>query len=86
VVVLFDCDGECDPALLAQLQELVETAPPSTVFDFAKIVVTPYEGLPEPARITATAWDVQMHFDAFDEEALLGFYERHLDQGPELAP
>ena len=86
IVVLYDCDGACDPALIEALQDLLETAPPSTVFGFAKIVITPYEGLPEPALITAVAWDVQMHLDAFDEEALLDFYERYLDQGPELAP
>lgn len=84
-VILFDCRGECDPELLDALRELADTAPPSSIFMYAKIVVTSYDGLPEGVLITAAAWDVQMHLSCYDEAALLDFYNRHLDQGPEDA-
>jgi hypothetical protein len=85
VVVLYDCRGDCDSTLLAQLQALAETAPASATWGYAKIVVTPYSGLPEGVLITAVAWDVQLHLATFDEAALLDFYDRYLDQGPEDA-
>lgn len=86
VVVLYDCDGECDEGLLAELERFARNAPASAIWDYPKIIVTPYDGLPEPAKITAVAWDVQIHFDAFDESSLLAFFERYQDQGPEDAP
>lgn len=84
VVVLYDCGATCTAELLDALHSLFDDAPPSTIFGFAKMVIAPYGGL--PGEITAIAWDVQMHLESFDAEALLAFYERHLDQGPELAP
>lgn len=86
IVVLYDCRGSCDPDLLEQLRQFAENAPPSTIFNFAKIVVTPYDGLPEGVLITATAWTFQMNLADFDQQKLLDFYNRYQDQGPERAP
>jgi hypothetical protein len=85
VVILFDCRGKCDAALLQELQDFAATAPASAIFGYAKIVVTPYDGLPENALLAAIAWDVQLFLDAFDQAALLDFFNRHQDQGPERA-
>src|SRR5262245_24651618 len=60
IVILFDCRGACDAALLQSLQDFVATAPASSRFGYAKIVVTPYDGLPENALLAAIAWDVQL--------------------------
>jgi len=86
MVVLFDCGGACDSVLTAQLQALVQQAPSSEKYGYAKIVITPYSGLPSGAQICAVAWDVQMCLERFDSVAILDFYGRHLDQGPEDAP
>jgi len=76
VVVLYDCGGRrCAGNVLTGLEVLAANHP--------KLVATPYAGLPEPAVITAIAWDVEMHFASFDAQALASFYERHVDQGPE---
>lgn len=84
VVFLYDCRGPCQPALLDDLQELLNAAPPSETFGNTKLVIAPYSGL--PFLFTAVAWDRQLHLDTLDQAALLDFYSRYVDQGPELVP
>lgn len=86
VVVLFDCRGDCDETLLDSLRQFADNAPASEKYGYAKIVITPYDGLPQPALLTAVAWGVQLHLGEFDEAALLAFVGRYQDQGPEDAP
>jgi hypothetical protein len=86
VVLLFDCRGDCDPVLIAQLQQFFADAPPSAAFGHAKLVLTPYSGLPEGALLTVVAWDHQLHLAAFDEPAILAFFNQYQDQGPEHVP
>jgi len=83
VVILYDCDP-CAASLLEDLQDFFDDAPPSPNFGNVKMVITPYDGL--PYSITAVAWDIQLHLDAFDEEVLTGFYLDHVDDGPEDLP
>ena len=85
IVVLFDCNGPCDPALLDQLRALPGILPDSQTFGYEKVVITPYDCLPSPALLTLVAWDVQLHLDHYDEAVILDFYNRYLDHGPELA-
>jgi hypothetical protein len=85
VVILFDCGGACEEALLEALRALPASLPDSAVFGYEKVIITPYDCLPAPARITLIAWGVQLHLPAFDEPAIRDFYERYLDRGPELA-
>lgn len=85
IVILFDCRGTCDSVLLQNLQNFAASAPASAIFGYAKIVVTPYDGLPENALLAAIAWDVQLFLDSFDQAVLLEFFNRYQDQGPELA-
>lgn len=84
VVVLYDCGEACTSGLLKDLEAFFDNAPPSPTFGNVKLVVTQYTGL--PYLVTAVAWDVQRHFDAFDEAALIDFYEMHVDMGPEAVP
>lgn len=84
IVILYDCGGACSAQLLADLQDLFDAAPPSPIFGTTKLVIAPYDGL--PFLLMAIAWDTQLSLAAYDETALLDFYTRHLDQGPELAP
>ena len=83
VVVLYDCPGDCDPSFLAQLQSPFNDTPPSK-FGTRKMVITRYAGL-QPS-IMAVAWDVQRDFDTFDNDGILAFYVRRVDQGPEDLP
>lgn len=86
VVILYDCGGPCDEALLDKLRNLLTIAPRSATFGTVKLVIAPYDGLPGGALLTLVAWDVQLSLDAYDESRILGFYNRYLDEGPELAP
>jgi len=84
VVILYGCGDACPAALLTDLQNFVQSASPSEVFDTTKLVIIPYDGL--PFLLMAIAWETQLSLAAFDQAVLLNFYDRHLDQGPELAP
>jgi hypothetical protein len=84
VVILYDCAGACSAALLEELQDFFDSAPPGAVFGNTKLVIAPYEGL--PFLLTAVAWDRQLHLEDFDEATLLDFYGTYVDQGPELVP
>ncbi len=84
VVLLYDCRGTCPSTLLNDLQDFFDSAPPSDVFGTTKMVVAAYDGL--PFLLTAVAWDRQLHLETLDEATLLDFYDRHVDQGPELSP
>jgi hypothetical protein len=83
IVILYDCDGDCDEAFLDQLQVVFDATPPSA-FGNRKMVITRYPGL-QPAFM-AVAWDVQLDFDSLDAPGMLAFYERHVDNGPEDLP
>ena len=84
VVILYDCHGPCQPALLDDLQGFFDSTPPSELFGNIRLVIAPYAGL--PFSFTAVAWDRQLHLETLDEAALLDFYDRHVDQGPEQVP
>ncbi len=84
VVLLYDCRGPCPSTLLNDLQDFFDSVPPSEVFGTTKLVIAPYDGL--PFLLTAIAWDRQLHLETLDTATLLDFYNRHVDQGPELVP
>jgi Protein of unknown function (DUF3105) len=86
VVVLYDCRGDCDGQLLADLEAFAADAPASATFGFAKVIVTPYDGLPSNATLAAIAWEVELFLADFDAGALRTFFDKYQDQGPELAP
>lgn len=82
IVILYKCDQPC-PDLVKALGDMLDLFPMSK-WNNRKIVIAPYSRMESP--ITAVAWDVQMPLSQFDEQALIDFYARHVDQGPEDIP
>jgi hypothetical protein len=75
IVVLYDCGEPCAADLLDQLRQLAT--------ERSEFLVTPYDGLPEPATLAVIAWNVERFLEQFDRPALLDFYDRHVNQGRE---
>jgi hypothetical protein len=82
VVILYRCDADCD-ARQAALQAFYDSAPPGR-FDNVKLVIAPDERIAAP--VVALAWGYQLNLAEVDPDALFGFYERFVDQGPEAVP
>ncbi|HBY95893.1 MAG: DUF3105 domain-containing protein [Ardenticatenaceae bacterium] len=83
VVLLYKCpEGNCSERV-KQLQDLYNATPKSK-WNNVKLVVAPYEKM-EP-EFMAVAWDVQLPLETFDQQAILNFYRRHVDRGPEDVP
>ncbi len=81
VVVLYNCPGDC-AALQAKLKALVDKAPKRRC-PTAKLVVLPYStGM--TTQISVVAWGKQLDVAVYDEKAILDFYKRYEDRGPEL--
>lgn len=85
ITVLYDCPSGC-PAIVSQLDDAFKNFPVEK-FGEVKLVVSPYHPLPEGAKVTALAWDVEYDFtQGFDENQLLAFYQQHVDHGREDVP
>ena len=52
-------------------------------FGARKITITPYQDMQVP--ITAVAWNRILTLQTVDAAAILAFYNRYLDRGPEDA-
>jgi len=83
IVLLYDCDGDCEQSLIDDLEALFD-AIPSSGFGNKKFVATRYAGL-APAFM-AISWDVQRDFDSLDTDGIIEFYELRVDTGPEALP
>jgi len=78
VVVLYDCPSGCADVVSA-LQNAYNTFPKDK-YGEVKMVVSPYSGLPNGAKVAALAWDYRLLFtNDFDVQKLLGFYKAHAD-------
>ena len=84
IVILYHCPDGC-PDLEKQLSDFYDKAPKDPQFNEVKILITPYER-ELPAAIVALAWGWQLNLSEVDEARLLDFYQRHLNQGPEVIP
>jgi len=82
VVILYKCPQAC-PDLVKALGDMLDLFPLSK-WNNRKIVIAPYSKMEVP--LMAVAWRVQMPLDRFDQQALIDFYARHVDQGPEDVP
>ncbi len=81
VVVLYNCQDGCTE-MKAQLKTLISKAPTRRC-PTPKLLVMPYStGMTTP--ITVLAWGKQLDLPGYDEEAILNFYKRYEDRGPEL--
>lgn len=82
VVVLYNCSEPC-PDLVQSLGDLLDSFP-LTKWDNRKIVIVPYSDMDVP--LMAVAWNVQLPLNQYNAGALITFYERHVDRGPEDVP
>jgi hypothetical protein len=83
VVILYNCPDGCkDTEDL--FWKLLENAPPEDQFNEIKILVSPNSQI--ETKVVALAWDFQLDLNEADYDLLLDFYNRHVNQGPELAP
>lgn len=82
VVILYRCDTPC-PRLIQQLRELHDTFPKSK-HGHVKLLISPNRKL--QTRLAILAWTWLGELEEFDRERLLGFYQAHVDQGPEDVP
>lgn len=83
VLVLYNCPTAC-PDLQAKLNALYDSAPKRRCDD-VRMIVAPYsQGMTTP--IALIAWGKQLDLAAYDEKAILNFYKRYEDRGPELIP
>lgn len=84
IVVLFRCGetNECSSIASRLETEVYARARPGS-FGQRKLVITPYAELPSP--IAALAWGRILELQAPDAPAILAFYDRYLDRGPERA-
>jgi len=81
IVVLYNCGAEGCPDLTAKLKTLFNDAPKRRCAQ-PKMLILPYsQGMTTP--ITVLGWGKQLDLAEYDEEAILNFYRRYEDRGPE---
>jgi hypothetical protein len=82
VVVLYNCEATSDcEGLKTEIRNFVNSAPTHGC-DKPRLMAMPYSrGLSTPVSIVA--WGVQLDLPAFDGDALLNFYKRYENRGPE---
>ncbi len=83
IVILYNCSADCQ-ATEDALWQLMDSAPPEVVFNEVKILISPNSQIESP--VVALAWGRQLDLDFPDYDTLLNFYQRYVNQGPELAP
>jgi hypothetical protein len=84
VVYLYHCPEAC-PELEQQMRTLARRVPRESRYNTVKAVVSPYER-PLDAPIVALAWGRQMNLAEYDEARLLRWYQRFVNQGPNVGP
>jgi len=92
VIISYSCPGGAQgcPELVTQLKDFYNrytTNPANRIPMFpssTKLIVQPYDGLPN--RIALTAWNRIDQFDNFDEDRIVKFIEAFRNKGPEATP
>jgi hypothetical protein len=87
VALLYDCPSGCPDVV--QIGNQAWSQFPKDKFGEVKLVVTPYSGLPNNAKVAAVAWDwVKLFNDNgdFNLNNFKAFYDEHVDRGPEDIP
>ena len=83
IVVLYNCPDDC-PDLKAKLRALINKAPQRRC-PTPKLIVMPYsQGMTAPVAVLA--WGRQLDLAEYDETAILDFFKRYEDRGPETVP
>ncbi len=84
IVFLYYCPTAC-PDLETQFKGLLAKAPPDKTYNVVRIVVSAYQRQ-LPTQIVALAWDHELDLAQFNEDLLLRWYQRFVDQGPDVQP
>lgn len=85
VVILYNCAKADDCAKTKQtLKNFYNAAPPESVFNKVKIMITPNSKI--TYQVTALAWGYELNLGDVNQEALLNFYQKYVNKGPELVP
>ncbi|MEP7358847.1 MAG: DUF3105 domain-containing protein [Anaerolineales bacterium] len=85
VVILYACPTAC-PDLEQQLAGLPGKLPPISRYNMIRLLVTPYNSHPLDTPIVALSWGHQLNLAQYDESLLKRWYQRFVDQGPDLQP
>lgn len=84
MVVLYKCEGQADcEAKGAELRAAVYDPAKPGKFGDRKVTITPYQEMDAP--YTAVTWSRILPQQTLDAAAMLAFYHRYLDRGPENA-
>jgi hypothetical protein len=84
IVYLYYCPTAC-PDLEQQLKDFYKKAPPDKTYNTVRILISPYQRQ-LPTQIVALAWDHQLDLAQFNQDLLLRWYQRFVDQGPDVQP
>jgi Protein of unknown function (DUF3105) len=84
VLFLYYCPTGC-PDLEQQFQDLLKAAPRDKTYNEVRILISPY-ARQLPTQIVALAWDHELDVAQFDQNLLLRWYSRFVDQGPDVQP
>ena len=83
IVILYNCSTDCQEIEDA-LRLFMDTAPPETEFNEVKLLISPNSLIEH--KVIALAWGWELDLETVNYDLLLDFYQRHVNQGPELVP
>lgn len=85
IVVLYRCSAEAPPCatVIERLRELYERVPAGK-YGKTKMVAIPYPRLRTP--IAVLAWNRILDLPSIQSDAIITFYRRYVDKGPEDVP
>ena len=85
IVILYNCAKADDCTKTQQaLKKFYNAAPPDPEFKKIKLLISPNSKI--TYHVTALAWGYELNLGDVNQDALLKFYEKYVNQGPELVP
>jgi len=84
IVYLYYCATPC-PDLEQQLKDFLKKAPPDKTYNTVRMLISPYQRQ-LPTQIVALAWDHELDLAQFNQDLMLRWYQRFVDQGPDVQP
>ena len=84
IVYLYYCPTDC-PDVEKQLKDFLKKVPPDKTYNVLRAVISRYQR-PLPTQIVALAWDHELDLTQYNEDLMLRWYQRFVDQGPDVQP
>jgi hypothetical protein len=84
IVYLYYCATDC-PDVEQQLKDFYAKIPRDKTYNTVRAVISRYER-PLPSQIVALAWDHELDLTQYNEDLMLRWYQRFVDQGPDVQP